>query len=162
MRHAYKKVKFRKGQDATQMILVKLSYNFLTLGKIVLTDRKAKILRSHLERIVHKSISATQADKNMMLSKLHKSSLVNYLIDTVKPALMRETGFFTMEKIMHRKGDGAKMTKMTWKDEIPPFVRNVLKSTKLATNSEDKVKVSKVKTVKTDKTVSNEQNDEIK
>lgn len=119
MRHSYKKYKFTKGQDATQMILVKLATNFFKSGKLVVTDMKAKALRSYLERLIVKAKANQFADKNVLLTKLHDPKLVEYVTNIVAPAMKRETGFFKIEKLMPRIGDGANISAISYVDEVP-------------------------------------------
>ena len=70
MRHRVKKIKFSKGKDANEMLLKKLLSNFLIQGKITTTQKKAKAVKSGIDRIVSKSKNKTQSNKNYLLSFL--------------------------------------------------------------------------------------------
>lgn len=151
MRHAYKKYKFSNGQDATQMILVKLATNFFKSGKLVVTDTKAKALRSYLERLIVKAKTNQIADKNVLLTKLHDPKLVEYVTKIVAPAMKRDTGFFKIEKLMPRVGDGANISAISYVDEVPTIYSHTKPKVEKTEDSKDTKKKVAVKKIKAKK-----------
>ncbi len=68
MRHRVKNIKFKGGYDATRALVKKLAYNFLTRGKIKTTLKKAKVLKSTLEKLVEKMKEENEKNKMFFLS----------------------------------------------------------------------------------------------
>lgn len=118
MKHGVKKIKFKKGKDANTAMLRKLTRNFLEHGKLDTTLSRAKILKSHLDRLVYKAQRGNQADKNMLLRHLADTETVSYMLETVGPSFKRSTGFTTVMKLGPRKGDYAEVARLQWVKEV--------------------------------------------
>lgn len=115
MRHRVKKIKIKKGKDANKMLMVKLTKNFFTKGKIVTTVKKAKIIKPHIERLVEKSKIKTEANKNYLLRFIHDKKIIDYLFNTVGVALKHiKGGYVKIIKIGQRESDGSEMAKLEW------------------------------------------------
>jgi large subunit ribosomal protein L17 len=115
MRHGQRKFKVQLGKDANKMLVRKLAYNFLSQGKIVTTEKKAKILKTHIERLVEKTKADTQANKNFLLRNLAKVDLVQRFITSVGPVMTgRVGGYVRLQKLHQRDSDGALMTRVEW------------------------------------------------
>lgn len=115
MRHGVKKIKFKLGVDAKQMMLRKLAYNFLTRGKMTTTITKGKILKSYLDKTLVKTSERTEANKNFLMRKFSDYKLVNMLFKTVGPVLKGKTGGFTrLIKLGTRESDGVQIVKLEW------------------------------------------------
>ena len=143
MRHRIKKTKFSKGKDANKMLLKKLSSNFLTHGKITTTQKKAKAVKSEIDRIVSKSKKKTQSNKNYLLSHLTQKNLVTVLFDQIAPIVKTRTGGYTrIIKLGTRDSDGAEMARVEWVDRV-------------VLNQEKKKKAKKSQDIKKDKSVDN-------
>ena len=119
MRHGSKKIKVKLGKDANKMLMRKLTVNFIKTGKITTTEKKAKMLKTYLEKIVEKTKVDMQANKNYLLSALADSKLVKQLFLSVGPAVAgRIGGYVKMQKLYQRDSDGALMVKLEWSSPV--------------------------------------------
>ncbi len=115
MRHKVKKIKFKKGQDANQMLMRKLLINFLSHGHIETTITKAKVLKSLLEKLISKAKVKNEANKNYLLKKLGKISYVNDCFDRIGQALKNiNGGYVKIVRLGLREGDGALKARVEW------------------------------------------------
>ena len=143
MRHRVKKMKFSKGKDANEMLLKKLLSNFLIQGKITTTQKKAKAVKSGIDRIVSKSKNRTQSNKNYLLSHLTQQNLIPVLFDQIAPIVKTRVGGYTrIIKLGVRDSDGAEMARVEWVDRV-------------VLNQEKKKKEKKTQNIKKDKSVDN-------
>lgn len=113
----------------------KLAVNFLAHGKLTTTEKKAKVLKTHLEKLVEKTKTRTEANKNFLLSNLASPSLVERMFSQVGSAVSgRVGGYVRIEKLHNRLSDGASMAKVTWAMPVvmeePKAVKPVAKPTK--------------------------------
>lgn len=114
MKNSIKKIKFRSGQDANQALMRKLSLNFIKHGRIDTTVHKAKALKGHIDRLVHKAQKGRESDKNVLLKHLADKKTVQHMIDHVGPSFKRTSGFVTIAKLGKRQGDDAEMARLSW------------------------------------------------
>lgn len=146
MRHGVKKIKFKLGVDAKQMMLRKLVLNFLTRGKMTTTIAKGKILKSYLDKILVKTSEKTEANKNFLMKKLANRKLVDMLFKTIGPVLKGKTGGFTrLIRLGARESDGVQIVRLEW---VYPVVLETAKSKKKVVKKEatkTEVKEKKVK-----------------
>lgn len=144
MRKRIKKIQFKRGQDAKQSQMHKLTTNFIKWGYITTTENKAKYLKSVIDRLTYKAIKKSMADINILKSALRDKRLVNYMTTTVSEAFKdRKSGFVTMSRLTPRQGDSAKIAKVRWVVAIDQFMKPEEKPAKgdeLKTNKEEKVK----------------------
>jgi large subunit ribosomal protein L17 len=123
MRHGSRKVKVQLGVDANQMLMRKLAVNFFAHGVLTTTQKKAKLLKSHIERLVEKSKKKNEANKNFLLRKLANPKLVQSLFTSVGPVMAdRIGGYVTLQKLYDRESDNALMVKVAW---VTPVVMEV-------------------------------------
>ncbi len=119
MRHQIKKIKFKGGYDANRMLLRKLAKNFLNNGYLVTTIKKAKILKSHLDKLITKTKEKKEANKNYLLKYLGDIRLVKKLFDLIGPQLKDlSSGYVTIIKQKHRDNDGSLMKKIFWSKPV--------------------------------------------
>ncbi len=146
MRHGVKKIKFKLGVDAKQMMLRKLVLNFLTRGKMTTTIAKGKILKSYLDKTLVKTSEKTEANKNFLMKKLANRKLVDMLFKTIGPVLKGKTGGFTrLIRLGARESDGVQTVRLEW---VYPVVLETAKSKKKVVKKEatkTEVKEKKVK-----------------
>jgi large subunit ribosomal protein L17 len=101
------------------MLMAKLVANFLAKGKIVTTVKKAKIVKSYIERLVEKSKIKTEANKNYLLRFINNRELITFLFDTVGTALKNISGgYVRIVKMGSRESDGGEMAKLEWAHPI--------------------------------------------
>jgi len=129
MRHGVKKIKFRNGKDANDMLMLKLVVNFLEKGKLTTTKTKAKALVSYLEKILTKTKNESEANKNVLLKKLGNRQLIDRLFKEIGPFLKEKTsGYVKMTNLGLRMSDGAELVKIEW--TVPVVLETPKKPTK--------------------------------
>jgi large subunit ribosomal protein L17 len=122
MRHGYKKIKFNYGRDAKKMLLRKLAINFFSHGKITTTFKRAKVLKSWVEKLVEKSKAKTEANKNFLMKYLANKKIINFLFDQAGPVIKDKTGgYVRVIKLDQRPSDGSLMCRLEW---VYPVVKN--------------------------------------
>lgn len=115
MRHRVKKIKFRAGKDANKMLLRKLTKNFIAKGKIVTTVKKAKVLKTVLDRLIGKTRVDSKANRRYLLERLGDKVLVSRLFSHVGPSLKNlQSGFVRISRLGIRLTDGSVMAKLEW------------------------------------------------
>ncbi len=119
MRHRDKKIKFKGGYDANRMLLRKLAKNFLNNGYLTTTIKRAKILKSHLDKLLTKTKEKTEANKNYLLKYLGDLKLINKLFTLIGPQLKDiSSGYVKILKLNFRNNDGALLAKIIWSKPI--------------------------------------------
>jgi large subunit ribosomal protein L17 len=120
MRHGVKKTKFHHGQDSHQALTRKLLLNFIQHGKIETTLKRAKVVKSNIDRLTSKSISAAESDKNVLLKVLGDRAAVKKMMLEIAPVFKGEVtgGFVRLERLGQRQGDNAEVARLTWTKEV--------------------------------------------
>lgn len=119
MRHNVKKTKFGVGQDAGGMLLRKLAIQFLTRGKVETTEKRIKILKSHVEKIVEKTKERSEANKNFLLKTLGSVKMLGMLFNDIGTiAKKRVGGYVRLVKLPRRTSDGSFIARLEWVDPI--------------------------------------------
>lgn len=143
MIHKTNKVKFNNGQDANQMLMRKLAYNFLHNAGIKTTEAKAKALKTYMDRIVSKSKEKSEANKNFLMKYFDDKKTISALFDQVGPAVAKiNGGFVKIVRLNQRENDGSMMVKLLWahpvvidwedkKEDKEPKVTKTKKSSKV-------------------------------
>lgn len=136
MRHKQKKIRFRKGRDATRATARKLVLNFIEHGKIETTVTRARTLKSLIDRLVYKAQNKTESNKNVLLSKLGEPKAVVKMFDVIGPHFKNRTGgYVRLVKLGTRLGDGGQIVRVEW---IKPIVE--AESEKVKDRSKTKAK----------------------
>lgn len=134
MRHHVKKIKFRRGQDANRSLIRKLALNFIQKDKINTTVNKAKILKSVIDRLVHKAKEKNETRRVFLLKILNEKSSVTKLFDVIAPVFAdRRSGFVKIVKTGVRLGDGAEMARVEWVKQTLK-VKNEIKEPRVLSN----------------------------
>ncbi len=118
MRHQVKKVKIGKGRDANKALLKKLSFNLIRDGSIETTLTRAKLLKSFMDRLLHKSKNKTESNKNYLL-RYFSPKIVTKLFDEIGPKINDITGgYIKVNKMFSSRLDSAKMARVSFVFEI--------------------------------------------
>ncbi|GIW64072.1 MAG: 50S ribosomal protein L17 [Patescibacteria group bacterium] len=119
MRHRVKKIKFSFGKDANKMLMRKLTVNFFRSGYLETTLAKAKVLKSHLEKLVSKAKDKTKTNEKVLLKYLGNQKLVKDLFNKVPHSFKGiNGGYVKITKLDYRDGDGSLMAKLEWAHPI--------------------------------------------
>lgn len=125
MWHGVKKFKFRKGKDANKMLIRKLAGNFLKNNKLETTEAKAKAIKPLIERMIQKTKTISQANKNYLLKYLADVNLVEKLFKEVGPTQKdRKSGYLKITRLNQRASDGAMLVRLNW---VTPVIAEVKK-----------------------------------
>ncbi len=82
-------------------------------GAIETTETKAKIIRRLADKIITKAKPQTLNARRTLESFFGSKQVVNHIVDGVVPAVAdRQSGFTTLTKLGHRRGDDASMVKL--------------------------------------------------
>lgn len=115
MRHKVRRTGFGKGKDANVRLVRQLVLNFLKKGKMTTTETRAKVLKTHVDRLMAKLTEKTEANLNSVLrytgSMKAAEKLYSDLSETAKKA---QGGHVTTKKLLFRKTDGASMVQVSW------------------------------------------------
>lgn len=119
MRHGYKKIKFRAGKDSTKMLLRKLANNFIKWGKITTTEKRARVLKSYIEKLVKKAKEKNEANKNFLLKALADRKIIKQFFDEADQLTKgRSGGYVKITKLHQRISDGAMLNKLEWTSPV--------------------------------------------
>ncbi len=148
MKHKISKVKIRGGKDANDMLMRKLSYNFLKHGHLTTTHAKAKVLKSFLDRVLNKMTVDTQANKSIVFGVIRDEKMYKDLYSRMNEEMKNINGsFLKMEKVKIRTSDSAPMVKVSWAHEfLKPEVKEEPKAKKA--KAEKPARVAKPKAEK--------------
>ena len=146
MKHRIKKIKFKDGKDANKMLVKKLLTNFIRYGKLTTTEKKAKVLKSSIEKLVEKAKESSQANTNYMLRYIVTKELVDFMYKEVGPVCKDKIGgYVRIEKLLPRASDNASMAQVVWAYPVTAVYTQVLKKT-----SEEKKPSQEKKEIKTE------------
>lgn len=107
------------GQDGGEMLLRKLAMQFLTGGKVESTEKRIKILKSYIEKIVEKTKEQTEANKNFLLRKFGSIQMVGKFFARIGPAVKKRVGgYVRLVKLPQRISDGSFIARLEWVDPI--------------------------------------------
>ncbi|OGK14858.1 50S ribosomal protein L17 [Candidatus Roizmanbacteria bacterium RIFCSPHIGHO2_02_FULL_37_15] len=124
MRHRVKKIKFKLGKDANKMLLRKLAINFISNAKIKTTIKKAKVLKSVIDKLVEKAKTENEANKNYLLHFLGEEELVRKTFKLVGDSLKNRDhagGYVRIRRLGKRQSDGSEMARLEW---VYPVVKS--------------------------------------
>jgi ribosomal protein L17 len=115
MRHAVRKIKFTKGQDANQMIMKKLVSNFFIHGKLTSTEKRIKALKPVVDKVSY-LIHDTRQNQNAVLSRYFTNlSLVELAKKNTPDQSSKKSGSVTrIVRLNRRESDGASMSQLVW------------------------------------------------
>lgn len=143
MRHRVKKIKIKYGKDSNKMILIKLVKNFIKNGHLVTTAKRAKLLKSCLERLLSKAIKNKNRSKDYLYKKIGDKKIVNMIINQLVPIIEKKNGgYLRFSLLKKREGDGAVLTRVEWS---LPVVLKEKKSIKEKKEKENKKTINKNK-----------------
>jgi large subunit ribosomal protein L17 len=115
MYHRVKKIKFKGGYDATRMLIKKISYNFLTKGKIETTLVRAKALKPKIESLVEKMKEENEKNKKFFINYFGKRNLTPLFFKVIGPIFKEvKGGYVRIIKLGKRDSDGADIAKVEW------------------------------------------------
>jgi ribosomal protein L17 len=120
MKHKISKIKIKSGKDANKMLFRKLVRAFAQSGYVITTETKAKLLKSFLERIVHRCLNYNQATKNTLLPFfLTEKDTLNFVdVVKIKSHDGAKSTAIRIQKLGARVSDGVNMLRVSWAEEM--------------------------------------------
>lgn len=111
MRHGKKLHKLSRPAEHRKALLNNLATALITYKKIETTDRKAKVLKPYIDRLISTARQNTLHARRRVAQSLPNKSAVKELFSVVVPKLEgRTSGFSRIVKYRTRRGDGASMS----------------------------------------------------
>ncbi|NTU72613.1 50S ribosomal protein L17 [Candidatus Roizmanbacteria bacterium] len=141
MRHNKSKIKFSQGKDANKMLMRKLAYNFIVNGKIETTEKKAKVLKSYIEKMAEKMKEGTEANKNVLLSAFGNAEFVAKLFEKVGPTIKEIKGGYVRATKLQLRSDAVQAVRLEW--AYPVVFAEKVKKEKAQKVSNSEVKTDK-------------------
>ncbi len=109
MRHKKRGRKFTKSKNQRKALFSGLISSLILKEKIIITEAKAKELRSFVERAITRAKKDNVANRRL-LSRRFSSKIIKKLFQELGPRYRSRAGGYTkITKIIPRKSDGAKM-----------------------------------------------------
>lgn len=145
MKHRINKIKFKNGKDANKMLVRKLLINFVRYGKLTTTDKKAKVLKSSIEKLVEKAKESTQANTNYLLRYMVTKDVVDFMYKEVGPVCKEKVGgYVRIEKLLPRESDNAPMAQVVWAYPVTAMYKPAVKKAPVEKKQLTEKKESKV------------------
>lgn len=97
------------------MILRKMMTNFFLNSHIVTTEKRGKILKRFLDRIVSKTRNESESNKNYLLRYFPNKTMIQTLFSQVGTAVKSiEGGYVRIVRMNQRDNDGSMMVRVEW------------------------------------------------
>lgn len=129
MRHRVKSIKFKYGRNANKMLTRKLLKNFVTNGRMTTTEKKIKLVKHQVEKLVQLAKKNTEASRLSLRSRLADKKIEDTLIRHVSPVFKdKPSGFTTLIRLSQRDSDGANIAKLQW--SLPVVLEKPVKKEK--------------------------------
>lgn len=110
MRHGDKVKKLGRKREQRIALLRNLAAALIRYERIKTTVAKAKEARRLAERLVHRAISGTLADRRQVAKIVSDKKLIHKLFAEIAPRLAdRQGGYTRIYRLGHRPGDSAEM-----------------------------------------------------
>lgn len=118
-RHGYKGRKFGREIGPRQALIAGLADSLIINESVETTLPKAKETLRFTERLVTKAKRGGLHNRRQIIAKLHTVAAANKLVDELAPKLQgRPSGYFTIERTMTRRGDGAQLARIKFVDDL--------------------------------------------
>lgn len=111
----YKRTLHRNRKLRKQLFKV-LTYNFVSNGKLITTEGRAKSFRSIIEKLVTKAKKG-EANRNLLLAEVGNKNIVNKLFEVAKIFKDTPGGYVKLIKMETRIGDNSRQLLMVWSKE---------------------------------------------
>lgn len=112
------RTKLSRERDQRRALIKSLAESLIMHESIVTTDTKARALRPHVEKLITKAGKGTLASKRLVKSKVNTDEAAEKLIDELAPRYKNRPGGYTrLSAAGWRRGDNAKMTRISFVEE---------------------------------------------
>lgn len=126
MMHQNNKVKLNRSSKHVKALLRNQAIHFIKFGLLKTTTARVKAVRSLVEKVV--TIAKKNGNHFNTIRALKKilpygHGIAERLIKDIAPVFATRPGGYTrINKLMHRQSDTAKISMMTWVEEVDPMI----------------------------------------
>jgi large subunit ribosomal protein L17 len=118
-RHDYKGRKFSRKRDQRRALIKGLASSLAQNESIVTTEPKAKELVPYFEKLITKAKKGDLHNRRQVIAKMANTDSANKLFDEIAPKLSkRNSGYLRIKYSSSRRGDNAKMSKVSFVDSL--------------------------------------------
>lgn len=111
MRHRNKLSKLGKPADQRKALLRSMATSLIKHGQITVTKRRARALRSEVERLITLAKNGSLSSRRQVIGYLYETDLVKSLFDKANERYANRSGGYTrIIRTTKRRGDGAEMS----------------------------------------------------
>lgn len=97
------------------MLTRKLLKNFILQGKMTTTEKKIKVVKEQVEKLVHFAKRNTEATRILIRGRLADKKVEEALFKYVAPVFKDKiSGFTTLTHLTQRDSDGAAVARINW------------------------------------------------
>jgi len=148
MKKLIKGYKLSRGAGSRKALVRSLVRGMVIDGSIKTTYTKAKMIQPIIEKLVNTAKVGDLASRRRVSAYLANSRLVTaHLYDVVTSVFSGTTGGYTrMIEMGVRRGDNAKISRLEWSKDIPPFIKKSKKTKKSTVKNTKEVKPKATKT----------------
>ncbi len=107
--------KLGRKRDQRRALLGSLTESLVQNESIVTTDAKARALRPHVEKLITKAKEDTQSRRRLIRSRVKTDDTAAKLFNELAPRYKDRPGGYTrLEAAGYRRGDNAKLTRISF------------------------------------------------
>lgn len=107
--------KLGRKRDQRKALLSSLTESLIAKESIVTTDAKARALRPHVEKLITKAKEDSLARRRLVRSRVKTDDASEKLFDELAPRYKDRPGGYTrLEAAGYRRGDNAKLTRISF------------------------------------------------
>lgn len=107
--------KLGRKRDQRKALLKSLAESLIENESIVTTDAKARALRPHVEKLVTKARIDSNSQRRLVRARVQTDAATTKLFEKLAPRYAQRPGGYTrLEAAGYRRGDNAKMTRISF------------------------------------------------
>ncbi len=119
-RHNVRKIKLSRTYNQRKALIKGLVVSLVDTGYLNTTLRKAKVLKSKVDKLVAKAQKGTVHARRQIASSVSNHKTANKLVDVIAPLMPnRRGGFTTIKKTGIRRGDASTMATVAFSVPLP-------------------------------------------
>lgn len=143
-RHGSNVPKLGRERDQRRALIKGLATALVESESIETTLPKAKALVPYTEKLITKAKRGGLHNRRQVISGLATAESANKLVDEIAPKLTgRDSGHLRLEKTDNRRGDNAKMARVSFVDDLTAEVKSKAPAKKAAAATKAKAPAKK-------------------
>jgi large subunit ribosomal protein L17 len=118
-RHGYRGRKFHRERDQQTALVKGLADSLIKYESIETTLPKAKEVVPYVERLITKAKKGDLHNRRQIIADLQTVASAHKLVDEIAPKLSsRNSGHLRIEKTAYRRGDHARLARISFVDDL--------------------------------------------